>query len=154
MLYLQAADIGIADAAIREGAQFRFRGRPFTVDRLFPGGDRRGAIASCRSTLDRGRFCLLVATSDAIALCCEVESASAPAAPTRAAAIEPGVAERCQRVLAEYIGPIAPVVCERILAENPTLSLSEIAERLAANIADADDAREFKRRFQQDLEGQ
>ena len=50
----------------------------------------------------------------------------------------------CQKLLAEYIGPIASVVCKKTLGKKPNLSRTEFVEILAEKISDPNQAQEFK----------
>lgn len=53
----------------------------------------------------------------------------------------------CQQELTEFIGPIAPFVCQRILKKNPDFSLSELVEALVKTIPNPEQAKEFYRRI-------
>jgi eukaryotic-like serine/threonine-protein kinase len=54
---------------------------------------------------------------------------------------------RCQRELMELIGPIASIVCQRSLSQNPSLSEQELVEILARQIPSPQDAEAFRRRL-------
>jgi serine/threonine protein kinase len=54
---------------------------------------------------------------------------------------------RCQQELAEYIGPIAPIICQRTLAQNSGLSPEKFIEALAKKIPNPKHAQEFQQRF-------
>lgn len=56
-------------------------------------------------------------------------------------------ASYCQQELAEFIGPIAGVVCTRTLAENPNLEVKKFIAELAKQIPDKDLAKEFEQRL-------
>jgi predicted regulator of Ras-like GTPase activity (Roadblock/LC7/MglB family) len=60
---------------------------------------------------------------------------------------ESNFVSRCQRELAEYIGPIADLVCRRILTQNPDLTASKLVEVLAQKIPDQQQALEFRDRL-------
>src|SRR4028119_1913950 len=51
---------------------------------------------------------------------------------------------RCQQELAELIGPIASIICQRTLAQNPGLSASEFVETLAKKIPNPKQSLEFQ----------
>lgn len=53
----------------------------------------------------------------------------------------------CRQELAEYIGPIAAIICQRTLSQNPQFSESEFIEAIAAQITNPRDAKEFRQRF-------
>ena len=52
--------------------------------------------------------------------------------------------DRSRKELAEFIGPIANIVCHQILANNPNLSIAEFIRALANKIPNARDAQKFK----------
>lgn len=51
----------------------------------------------------------------------------------------------CQKLLAEYIGPIAKMLCKKTLAKRPHLNRTEFVTTLAKKIADPNQAQEFKK---------
>lgn len=57
------------------------------------------------------------------------------------------VVERWERELAEFIGPIATVICHRTLSQYPSLSEQEFVDRLAQKISSPEDAQAFRQRF-------
>ncbi|HEY9668456.1 MAG TPA: protein kinase [Coleofasciculaceae cyanobacterium] len=68
--------------------------------------------------------------------------------PSSAApSIDPSFIRRCQQELAEFIGPIAAIVCQRTLAQNPGLSPTQFVEALAKKIPNPKQAQEFQRRL-------
>ncbi|MDJ0569175.1 MAG: hypothetical protein QNJ53_09005 [Pleurocapsa sp. MO_192.B19] len=50
----------------------------------------------------------------------------------------------CQKLLAEYIGPVAPIICKKTLAKKPNLTRAQFVEILTQKISDPNQAREFK----------
>lgn len=70
-------------------------------------------------------------------------STQSSAAPS----IDPSFIRRCQQELAELIGPIASIVCQRTLAQNPKLSPTQFVEALAKKIPNSKQAQEFQRRL-------
>ena len=54
---------------------------------------------------------------------------------------------RSRQELAEFIGPMASIVCNRTLAKNPYLSTSELVQALAQKIPDSQDAQKFKNKL-------
>ncbi len=50
----------------------------------------------------------------------------------------------CQKLLAEYIGPVAPVVCKKTLAKKANLTREQFVEILAKKISDPQQAKEFQ----------
>jgi predicted regulator of Ras-like GTPase activity (Roadblock/LC7/MglB family) len=49
--------------------------------------------------------------------------------------------------LTEFIGPIAPFVCKRILRKNPDFSLNQLVEALVKTIPNREQAKEFYQRI-------
>jgi eukaryotic-like serine/threonine-protein kinase len=62
--------------------------------------------------------------------------------------LDPGFVKRCQQELAEVIGPIAAIICQRTLAQNPQASEHEFIEKLSKQIQNQQDARDFRKRCQ------
>ncbi len=67
--------------------------------------------------------------------------------PQTQSRIESGFLNRCKKELAEFIGPIASIVCQRTLIRSPELSETEFVEALAQQIPNQKQALEFKRRL-------
>ncbi|WP_019504671.1 serine/threonine-protein kinase [Pleurocapsa sp. PCC 7319] len=61
--------------------------------------------------------------------------------------IAPEFVKRCCQELAEFIGPIATIVCDRIIKQNPTISQEELCLALAKTINNPEQARDFQQRF-------
>ncbi|GAB4176259.1 MAG: hypothetical protein Fur006_07190 [Coleofasciculaceae cyanobacterium] len=74
--------------------------------------------------------------------------ASTPATPpSTQSSLDPSFVRRCQQEMAEYIGPIAAIICQRTLTQNPGLSPSQFVEALAKKIPNSKHAQEFQRRL-------
>jgi serine/threonine protein kinase len=58
--------------------------------------------------------------------------------------LSPVFLERCQQVLASYIGPMASLILEDVLAQNLHLTASELVEAIAAEIPNPQQARAFQ----------
>jgi eukaryotic-like serine/threonine-protein kinase len=54
---------------------------------------------------------------------------------------------RCQQELAEFIGPMASIVCQRMLSKHPGITAADFVEALAQKIPDREQAQEFQRRL-------
>ena len=54
--------------------------------------------------------------------------------------------ELCRRELAEFIGPMATVICRRTLAQNPGISPFDFVEALAQKIPNPQQAQEFRQK--------
>ena len=67
--------------------------------------------------------------------------------PTTAPALDPNFIRYCQQELAEYIGPMAAIICRRTLAQNPGLSANQLVEALAKKIPNSKHSQEFQRRL-------
>lgn len=61
--------------------------------------------------------------------------------------MSPDFLQRCQQELTELIGPIASIVCQRSLSQNPSLSEQDFVEILAQQIPSPEDANAFRNRF-------
>ncbi len=55
--------------------------------------------------------------------------------------------QRCRQELAEFIGPMAGIICDRTLAQNPNLSQTELVKILALKIPNAQQANAFMQRL-------
>lgn len=60
---------------------------------------------------------------------------------------DPSFINRCKQELAELIGPIASIICQRTLNKNPELSATDFVEALAQQIPNSKQASEFKKRL-------
>ncbi len=61
--------------------------------------------------------------------------------------ITPEFVRRCRQELAEFIGPMATIICDRILKQNPNISQEELCTALAKTINNPEQAKDFQRRF-------
>ena len=52
----------------------------------------------------------------------------------------------CQELLAQYIGPVAQIICKKTLAKKPNLTRQEFVNILAKQISNSQQAEEFKQR--------
>lgn len=50
----------------------------------------------------------------------------------------------CDKILAEYNGPLAPVICKRTIARNPNLNRRQFVEIIASKIPDIQQEKKFK----------
>ena len=58
--------------------------------------------------------------------------------------LEPDFLDQCDKILAEYIGPLAPVICKRTIAKNPGLNRQQFVEIIARKIPDIQQEKKFK----------
>ena len=61
--------------------------------------------------------------------------------------ITPEFIERCRRELAVFIGPMANIICQRTVKQNPFMTESEFYHSLAKIIRNPQQAQEFQKRF-------
>lgn len=61
--------------------------------------------------------------------------------------VTPEFIERCRQELAEFIGPMANIICQRTIKQNPNLSENEFYNLLAKSISNPQQAREFQQRL-------
>ncbi len=61
--------------------------------------------------------------------------------------LSPEFVHQCRRELAEFIGPIATIICDRTLANNPYLSNSEFVRALAERIPDSQSSQQFQQKL-------
>ena len=61
--------------------------------------------------------------------------------------ITPEFIESCRQSLAEFIGPMANIICQRAAKQNPTMEQTEFYSLLAQSIPNPEQAAEFKRKF-------
>lgn len=66
--------------------------------------------------------------------------------PKTKSQLEPDFIQYCQQELAEFIGPIATLVCQRTLLQNPQFLAGEFIKELAQKIPDSQQSLEFQRR--------
>ena len=69
--------------------------------------------------------------------------------PNSPSQISPEFIERCRQVLAEFIGPMANIVCQRTAKQNPNMSKQEFCNLLATKISNPNHAAQFRQRFTQ-----
>ncbi|NJK55660.1 MAG: serine/threonine protein kinase [Pleurocapsa sp. SU_5_0] len=61
--------------------------------------------------------------------------------------ITPEFIERCRQELAEFIGPMANIICQRTIKQHPNMTKSELYLSLAQTISNPQQAKEFQQRF-------
>jgi eukaryotic-like serine/threonine-protein kinase len=62
------------------------------------------------------------------------------------AKLDPSFVARTQQELAQFIGPMASIICQRLLNKNPKMSVTEFVQALAQKIPDPKQAEEFQKR--------
>ncbi|MGK7884726.1 MAG: protein kinase [Crocosphaera sp.] len=61
--------------------------------------------------------------------------------------IDPSFVEQCQTELAELIGPMASLICQKTVKKNPNISPNDLVKSLASKIPDPDKAEDFKQKL-------
>ena len=61
--------------------------------------------------------------------------------------VTPEFVERCRQELAEYIGPMANIICQRAIKQNPNMTETELCLTLAENISNSQQAKDFRQRL-------
>ncbi|WP_107670797.1 serine/threonine-protein kinase [Cyanothece sp. BG0011] len=61
--------------------------------------------------------------------------------------IDPNFVEQCQTELAELIGPMASLICQKTVKKNPNISPSDFVKALATKIPDPQKAENFKEKL-------
>ena len=64
--------------------------------------------------------------------------------PKASTPLDPKFVQRCQQELAEHIGPMASILCQRAMAQSSQLSESEFVEFLAQQVPDPQAAKAFR----------
>ena len=68
-------------------------------------------------------------------------------APLKHNPVTPEFIEYCRLELAQYIGPMASIICKRTIRDNPNISQIELCTALAKTISDPQQAKDFQRRL-------
>ena len=61
--------------------------------------------------------------------------------------ITPEFIEYCRQQLAEFIGPMASIICKRAIAKNPQMTQAELSLTLAKTISNPEQAKDFQQRL-------
>ncbi|WP_299488289.1 serine/threonine-protein kinase [Acaryochloris sp. IP29b_bin.137] len=75
------------------------------------------------------------------------ESATAPIMANSKPMIRPEFGQKCQQVLAEFIGPISAIVYQRTLTQHPNVTEQELVKLLSQQIPIAEQSTEFRQRL-------
>lgn len=75
------------------------------------------------------------------------ESATVPIAPHSKSTVRPEFGQKCQNLLAEFIGPISAIVYQRTLTQYPDVTEQELVKLLSQQIPIAEQATEFRQRL-------
>jgi serine/threonine protein kinase len=68
-----------------------------------------------------------------------------PSRVTADSGLDPSFIARCQQELAQFIGPMASIICQRTLSKNTKISAVEFVSALAQKIPDPKQAEEFQK---------
>lgn len=72
---------------------------------------------------------------------------SSPVPSQSESSLDPQFIQRCQQTLAELIGPMASLICQRVFQANPHQSEKEFIETLTSRIPDPQQASQFKQKL-------
>ena len=61
--------------------------------------------------------------------------------------LTPEFIEHCRQQLAEFIGPMASIICKRAIQQNPNMTKVELASTLAKTISNPQQAKDFQKRL-------
>ena len=75
------------------------------------------------------------------------ESATVPISTNTTSSIRPEFSQKCQKVLAEFIGPISAIVYQRTLTQHPNVTEQELVKLLSQHIPIAEQSTKFRQRF-------
>lgn len=74
-------------------------------------------------------------------------NSSSPVSPSGDPLLESSFIYRCQQELAEFIGPMASIICQRTLSKNPKMSAAEFVAALAKTIPNPQESQAFQKRL-------
>lgn len=75
------------------------------------------------------------------------ESATAPIIANTEPSIRPEFGQKCQQILAEFIGPISAIVYQRTLTQHPDVTEQELVKLLSQHIPVPEQSTEFRQRL-------
>ena len=137
-----------------------YEGKTIARGPVFPLTDVEAARSYCNifNSKQTEKICLIVKDKSFLRIWTEADaienresddnlSSSERKASERTLPIEIEFTNNCQALLAQYIGPIAQIICKKTLAKKQNLTREEFVEILAKQISDSQQAREFKQRL-------
>jgi serine/threonine-protein kinase len=68
--------------------------------------------------------------------------------PATTSAIAPEFVRQCELELTKVIGPIAPLIVQRILSQQKDLSPNQLMDTLVAHVPDPEAGESFRRKLQ------
>ena len=153
------AQCSIAD----NSSQKVYRGKTIVGGPVFPLTDVEAAQAYCEIFTHKqsAETCLIVKEKNFLRIWIEDRSLEEPKEPSYGRSsseikqtsnrsslpVEAEFINNCQESLAQYIGPIARVICRKTIAKKPNLTRMEFIRILAGKISDPQQAEEFERQF-------
>ncbi len=135
-----------------------YQGKTLVGGPVFPLTDIQAAQSYCKifSSQQAEKICLIVEDKNFLRIWTETEE-TADSDNDLLSSKNQNVSERtpidieftnnCQKLLAQYIGPIAQIVCKKTLAKKPNLTRKKFVDLLAKQISNSQQAREFKQRI-------
>lgn len=136
-----------------------YQGKTLVGGPVFPLTDTQAARSYCKifSSQQAEKICLIVEDKNFLRIWTEAEIETVQTSDdslslenqkfSEGMAIEIEFANNCQELLAQYIGPIAQIVCKKTLAKKPNLTREEFVDILAKQISSSQQGQEFKQRI-------
>lgn len=136
-----------------------YQGKTLTGGPVFPLTDIQAAQSYCKifSSQQAEKICLIVKDKNFLRIWTEAEIETVKTSDdllslenkkfSEPVAVEIEFANSCRELLAQYIGPIAQIICKKTLAKKPNLTREEFVDILAKQISSSQQAQEFKQRI-------
>jgi hypothetical protein len=157
MFFLTEEELGIQNIPVHRSSKILFKNKFFTRGPDFAKNSREAAISFChQKQTESNVVCLLVEHQLYLTVWIEQKTKTEISQDTKTSTKSPkddlldrdlDFVNRCQRELAEIIGPIATIVCQRTITKNPAITKIEFVKALAEQIPDRTQAKEFQQRF-------
>lgn len=136
-----------------------YRGKILTGGPVFSLTNPQAAQSYCKifNNQQAEKICLIVEDKNFFRIWTEAEETSASGNDLSSSnqnvskdiQVDLEFTNKCQELLAQYIGPIAQIVCKKTLAKKPNSTRKEFVDLLAKQISNSQQAREFKQRILQ-----
>lgn len=154
MFFLTEEELGIQNIPVHRSSKILFKNKIFTRGPDFAKNSREAAISFChQKQTESNVLCLLVEHHLYLTVWIEQKNKTEIERDKKSSAKQPkddlldrdlDFVDRCQRELAEIIGPIATIVCQRTITQNPAITKIEFVKALAEQIPDRSQAKEFE----------
>lgn len=137
------------------------QGKTLIGGAVFPSTDIQAAKSYCEifSQKQTEKICLIVkdksfiriwteaSTMEEAQTCNNLQPLNSQEVSSRSLQVEAKFVSDCEKLLAEYIGPISQMVCKKVLAKKPNLTRAEFVDLVAKKISDPQQAQDFKQQF-------